>query len=230
VCLDMLRARKARPEETQPSHVPEPVDETDAEQDALLADSVGLALLVVLEELAPAERVAYVLHDMFDLPFDEIAPIVGRSADATRQLASRARRRVQRGGTVSDPDRARQREIVEAFLAASRKGDFDALIAVLDPDVVLRVDEVLAPSEAAREIRGAATVAKQALMFSGRAESTRPVLVNGAVGLAWFQDGQPAIAFDFTVGNLKIVEIEIIADPDRLRRLDLAGLDDLRAP
>ena len=226
VCLDMLRARAARREEPLGPHVPEPVEEHSAERDALLADTVGLALLVVLEKLSPAERVAYVLHDMFDLPFDQIALILGRSAEAARQLASRARRRVQSGEAAPETDIARQREIVEAFLLASRCRDFEALVAVLDPDVVLRVDQVMARSEAAVEVRGASAVAKRAVAFSGRAPPTRPVLVNGSFGLARFQDDQPVIVFDFTVANSKIVRFEIIADPERISHLDIADLGD----
>lgn len=232
VCLDMLRARQSRREEPLDALGPEPrvVDVTapDPEQDAILADSVGLALLVVLEALTPAERVAYVLHDMFDLPFDDIAPVIGRSSEAARQIASRARRRVRGGGKVPEADRARQQEVVEAFLAASRNGDFDALIAALDPDVVLRADRVAARSEVALEIRGASAVVKRARAYSGGAPSTRLLLVNGAVGAAWYHDGQPVIVFSFTVEERKIVEIEIIADPERLRRLDLAALDEPR--
>jgi RNA polymerase sigma factor (sigma-70 family) len=232
VCLDMLRARQSRREEPLDALGPEPrvVDVTapDPEQDAILADSVGLALLVVLEALTPAERVAYVLHDMFDLPFDDIAPVIGRSSEAARQIASRARRRVRGGGKVPEADRARQQEVVEAFLAASRNGDFDALIAALDPDVVLRADRVAARSEVALEIRGASAVVKRARAYSGGAPSTRLLLVNGAVGAAWYHDGQPVIVFSFTVEERKIVEIEIIADLERLRRLDLAALDEPR--
>ena len=230
VCLDMLRARKLRREEpldaVDPKSAASEIDAIDLEQDASLADSVGLALLVVLEKLSPAERVAYVLHDMFDLSFDDIGPILGRSVVATRQLASRARRRIRGGGTVSGVDRARRREVAEAFLSASRSGDYDALIAVLAPDVVARSDRVAASNEALREIRGAPAVAKGALAYSGRALATRVMLVNGTVGLVWFRDGQPAVVVDFTIEGRKIVEIEFIADPERLRRLDLADLDD----
>jgi RNA polymerase sigma-70 factor (ECF subfamily) len=235
VCLDMLRAR------VRTSRREEPLDAlelklaagaenvVDLEQEAMLADSIGFALLVVLERLPPAERVAYVLHDMFDLPFEEIASIVGRSVEATRQLASRACRRVQGGKAVPEANRTRQRQIVEAFLMASRAGDFDALVAVLDPDVVLRADETAARSEAGIEIRGASTIAGRALAFSGRAPATRLVLVNGAVGAAWFADGEPAIVFVFTVDDEKILEIELIANPERLRGLDLADLEAQRS-
>jgi RNA polymerase sigma-70 factor (ECF subfamily) len=234
VCLDMLRARQSRREESLDALEPERpvvgVTTPDMEQDAILADSVGLALLVILETLTPAERVAYVLHDMFDLPFDDIAPIVGRSSEAARQIASRARRRVRGGRKVPEADRARQKEVVEAFLAASRNGDFDALIAALDPDVVLRADRVAARSKVALEIRGASAVVKRARAYSGGAPSTRLLLVNGTVGAAWYQDGQPVVVFAYTVEDRKIVEIEMIADPERLRRLDLAALDDLPSP
>lgn len=233
VCLDMLRARKARREDPlealEPEHAASEADIIDLERDALLADSVGLALLVILETLSPTERVAYVLHDMFDLPFDEIAPIIGRSAQAARQLASRARRRVRGGDAVADADRARQREMVEAFYAAAHNGDFNALIAVLDPDVVLRADQVAARSGTAIEVHGASAVAKRALSYAGRAPSTRLLLVDGAVGAAWFENGQPAIVLAYTVDNRKIVEIEVIADPERLRHLDLVGDDSLRS-
>ena len=233
VCLDKLRARKLRREESLDAIGAEgaasDVSTIDLEQDAILADSVGQALLLVLDKLAPAERIAYVLHDMFDLSFEEIGPIVGRSTEAARQLASRARRRVRGGGEVPQADRVRQQEVVEAFLAASRNGDFDVLIAALDPDVVLRADRVAAGSEVGLEIRGASAVAKRALAYSARAPSTRLLLVNGTVGAAWYQNGEPAIVFAFTVDR-KIVDIEMIADPERLRRLDLAALDALPSP
>ncbi|MGQ0549942.1 MAG: RNA polymerase sigma factor SigJ [Armatimonadota bacterium] len=237
VCLDMLRSRKSRREEPLDAHVPEPIvsreDGFDPERETLLADSVGLALLVVLDTLAPAERVAFVLHDMFDLPFDEIAPIVGRSPSAARQLASRARRRVRGAATVSDADLTRQREVVDAFVAASRGGDFDALLAVLDPDVVLRADRAAVLASASRqgegapelvpEVRGAAVVAKT---FSGRARAAQPALVNGAAGLVWAPGGQPRVVFGFTIAGGKIVEINLVADPERLRQLDLTVLND----
>jgi RNA polymerase sigma factor (sigma-70 family) len=226
LCLDMLRSRKSRREEPLGARVSEPMlsreDGTDPEQEALLADSVGLALLVVLETLAPAERVAFVLHDMFDLPFDEIAPIVGRSPAASRQLASRARRRVQAAATVTDADRTRQREVVDAFLAASRGGDFKALLAVLDPDVVLRADRAAVRAGASREVRGAAAVADT---FSGRARAAQPALVNGAAGLVWAPGGRPRVVFGFTIVREKIVEIDLVADPERLRQFDLAVLN-----
>jgi RNA polymerase sigma factor (sigma-70 family) len=225
VCLDMLRSRKARREEPLLADAPGPVasgeDTADPEQQALLADSVGLALLVVLERLAPAERVAFVLHDMFNLPFDEIAVIVGRSPVAARQLASRARRRVQ-GATVPEADLARRRAVVDAFLAASRGGDFKALLAVLDPDVVLRTDEAAARSGVPREVRGAAGVAGT---FSGRARAAQPALVDGAPGLAWAPGGRPRVVFGFTIAEGRVVAIEMIADPERIGKLNLVLLE-----
>jgi Sigma-70, region 4 len=223
----MLRSRKSRREEPLGTHLPEPIvsreNGIDPEYEVLLADSVGLALLVALETLAPAERVAFVLHDMFAVPFDEIAPIVGRSPAAARQLASRARRRVQGTATVPDADLTRQREVVDAFLAASRGGDFHALLAVLDPDVVLRADRAAVHAGASREVRGAAAVADT---FSGRARAAQPALVNGAVGLVWAPGGRPRVAFNFTIRRGKIVEIDLLADPERLRQLDVAVLND----
>jgi RNA polymerase sigma-70 factor (ECF subfamily) len=222
VCLDMLRSRKARPEEPLGTHVSDSIvsreDGIDPEHEVLLADSVGLALLVVLQTLAPAERVAFVLHDMFDLPFDEIAPIVGRSPAAARQLASRARRRVQGAATAPDADLTRQREVVNAFLAASRGGDLDALLVLLDPDVVLRADRATVQAGAASEVRGAAAVAAT---FSGRAQAAQPALINGAPGAVWAPGGQPRVVFGFTIANGKIVAIDLLADPERLRQLDL---------
>src|SRR5881628_3130656 len=225
VCLDTLRSRKARREESLGTKAPELIvsreEGVDPEREALLADSVGLALLVVLETLAPAERVAFVLHDMFDLPFAEIAPIVGRSPAAARQLASRARRRAQ-GATAPDVDRARQRAVVDAFLAASRGGDFAALLAVLDPDVVLRADPTAGRMGATAEVRGAKAVAET---FKGRAQAAQPALVNGAAGLVWVAGGEPRVVFTFMTAGAKIVAIDLIADPDHLRRLDLAILN-----
>jgi RNA polymerase sigma factor (sigma-70 family) len=227
VCLDRLRSRKARPEEPLGAHVPDPIvnpeDGINPEHEALLADSIGLALLVVLETLAPAERVAFVLHDMFDLPFAEIALILGRSPAAARQLASRARRRVQGAATVPDADLIRQRVVVDAFLAASRGGDFDALLAVLDPDVVLRADRAAVQAGASSEVRGAAAVAKT---FSGRARAAQPALVNGAAGAVWAPGGRPRVVFGFTITREKIVEINMLADPERLCQLDLKILND----
>ena len=228
VCLDVLRSRKSRREVALGVHLPEPIvsreDRTDPEHEALLADSVGFALLVVLETLAPAERLAFVLHDMFAMPFDEIAPIVGRSPAAARQLASRARRRV-RVAAIPDADLNRQRGIVDAFLAAARGGDFDALLAVLDPDVVLRADRGAVAAGASREIRGARAVAEQALSFSQLPLLIRPVLVNGSAGLvSWLPGGRPFSVIGFTIARGKIVEIDILADPERLRRLDLTRI------
>ena len=229
VCLDMLRSRKARAEEPV-AHVPDPIvsrdDGSDPEHQTLLADAVGLALVVVLETLDPAERLAFVLHDMFGTPFDEIAPIVGRSPAAARQLASRARRRVQGVAPVPDADRTRQRAVVDAFLAASRRGDFDALLAVLDPDVVLRGDRgPAAPPGLSRVVRGAQEVAKGVVLGAKRAVGelfNQPVLVNGTAGVVVFADGQPYAVIGFTVRGGKIVEIDVLADPARLSQLDLA--------
>jgi RNA polymerase sigma factor (sigma-70 family) len=227
VCLDMLRSRSSRREEPLDVQAPDPVvnreDGTDPEQQALLAEGVGLALLVVLDTLSPAERLAFVLHDMFAVPFDEIAPILGRTPGATKMLASRARRRVQGADAVPETDPTRQRAVVDAFLAASRNGDFDALLALLDPDVVLRSDEAAVLVGAAGEAHGAAAVAEQ---FSGRARAARPALIDGAAGAVWAPGGRPRVVFDFTVARGKIVRIDILADPERLRRLDLAILDD----
>jgi len=227
VCLDMLRARASRHEEPMSAHMPEPIqsreDGIDPEHEVLLADAVGLALLVVLETLAPAERLAFVLHDLFDVPFDEIAPIVGRSPAAARQLASRARRRIQRHGaaTITDADFTLQRTVVAAFLAASRRGDFDALLAVLDPDVVVRADGAAVLSGASAEIRGATAVARQ---FLGRALGAQPALINGAFGLVWAPNGHPRVVFGFTITGGRVVAINMVADPTRLRKLDLAIL------
>jgi len=231
ICLDMLRSRKSRREERLLAHLPDPIvsraDALDPEDEALLAVEVGLALLVVLDTLSPAERLAFVLHDVFDVPFEEIAPIVGRSASAARQLASRARRRVQRAPTAPDADLTRQREVVDAFLAASRDGDFDALLAVLDPDVVVRADLGGVVAGAWREVRGARAVAEQALSFSRLAQFVQGVLVNGAAGVvSWRPGGRPFAVMGFTVRRDKIVEIDILADVARLRQLDLEVLDD----
>ncbi len=229
VSLNMLRSRRSRREEPLGPHVPEPIvdraDGTDPEHEALLADSVGLALLVVLETLSPPERLAFVLHDIFAVPFDEIAPIVDRSPEAARQLASRARRRVQAENTVPDADLDAQREVVEAFLAAARDGDFDRLVAVLDPDVVLRADLGPLPAGGSREVRGAAAVAGQALSYSRLGLRTQPALINGAAGVVSILDGQPFSIGGVTVRGGRIVEIDILADPARLRRLDLTILD-----
>ena len=228
VCLDMLRSRTSRREEPLTPHAPEPVatvtSGSSPEQEALLADSVGLALLVVLDRLTPAERLAFVLHDMFAMPFEEIAPIVGRSATATRQLASRARRRVRGGAAAPDSDLVRQREVVDAFLAALRGGDFEGLLAVLDPDLVVRAD-VPAPSGAPAEIRGAAVWAKQAIAFGQLARLARLALVNGAVGIVMAPRGRLFRVVRLTIANGKITQIEVIGDRSRLGALDLSIVD-----
>jgi RNA polymerase sigma-70 factor (ECF subfamily) len=242
VSLNMLRARSTRREVSLegpldeaargplgPRVVPDPIvgsaDGVDPEQEALLADSVGLALLVVLETLSPLERLAFVLHDTFGMPFAEIARIVDRTPAATRQLASRARRRVRSTAPIPDADLARQREVVDAFLAAAREGDFGALLSVLDPDVALRADTGDTP----REVRGAEAVADQALLFSrlgGPGRVSRPALVNGTAGVVnWGPDGRPSSVLGFTVSGGRIVEIDILADPERLGRLDLSALE-----
>jgi len=230
ICLDMLRARNARREEPLGVYVPDPMvsraDAIDPEQAALLADAVGLALLIVLDTLSPAERLAFVLHDVFGVPFAAIGPIVGRSASAARQLASRARRRVRGAAPVGDTDRSAQRAAVDAFFAAARGRDFAALLAVLDPDVVVRADYGAAPSGVSREVRGAAAVAEQALTFAQFAPFVRPALVNGAAGVVAGPRGRPFAVMGFTVRRHKIVEIDILADPARLRQLDLTVLDD----
>jgi RNA polymerase sigma-70 factor (ECF subfamily) len=207
-------------------HVPDPIIDpehgTDPEHEALLADSVGLALLVVLETLSPAERLAFVLHDMFAVPFDEIAPIVDRSPQAVRQLASRARRRVRTAAPSSDTDVSAQREVVDAFLAAAREGDFDALVALLDPDVVLTAEM---GGGVTRLVRGAEAVASQAQMYARLDLVVRPALVNGAAGFVTTKDGEPFSVGAYTVRGRKIVEMVFLADPERLRQLDLAVLD-----
>jgi RNA polymerase sigma-70 factor, ECF subfamily len=228
ICLNVLRTRRTRREEPFEAPLPDPVvsdgDRTSPEDEALLADSVGLALQVVLETLTPAERLAFVLHDMFDLPFDDIAPIVGRSSTSARQLASRARRRV-RGADVPtpDPDIGRQREVVDAFFAAARRGDFDALVSVLDPDIVERVDAGPARPDITRLVRGASVVAGRAIMFDQPSARLRSVLVNGAAGVVVTVDGEPFAVMAFTVSGGRIVEIDVLADADRLNRLDVAG-------
>src|SRR5918994_371724 len=236
VCLNMLRSRRSRREEslegplgeTFGARVPDPIvgraDETDPEHEALLADSVGLALLVVLETLSPAERLAFVLHDTFGVPFGEIAPIVGRSPAAARQLASRARNRVRGAAPAPETNLALQREVVDAFLAASRGGDFGALLAVLDPDVVLRADNGAAGTS--RLVRGARAVANQALTYSRLAPFSQLALVNGAAGAVTAPGGVPLAIMAFTVAGGKIVEIDILADPQRLGRLDLRAVLD----
>jgi len=229
LCLDILRTRRARREEPMGVHLPEPIlspaDGPDPEQQALLADSVGLAMLVILETLTPAERLAFVLHDVFGIPFDEIAPIVDRTPTAARQLASRARRRVQGTPTEPDVDLARQREVVSAFIAASRSGDFDALLEVLDPDVVVRAD-FGARAGGRRETRGAQAVAAQAMLFRRFADGARQAIVNGAAGVVVFTPRGPYAVMGATVRGGRIVEIDILADPERLRKLDLTVLDD----
>jgi RNA polymerase sigma factor (sigma-70 family) len=230
ICLNVLRSRRTRREEPFDARLPDPVisptDRTSPEDEALLTDSVGLALQVVLDTLTPAERLAFVLHDMFDLPFDEIAPIVGRSSASARQLASRARRRV-RGADVHtpDPDVGRQREVVDAFFAAARGGDFDALVAVLDPDVVERVDAGPARRDLSGIARGARVIAGRAIMFDQPSPRLRPVLVNGAAGVVVTVRGEPFAVMAFTVSGGRIAEIDVLADPDRLNRLDLAAPD-----
>jgi RNA polymerase sigma-70 factor, ECF subfamily len=235
VCLNMLRARRSHGERSldENPRLPEPIISRegglDPEQEALLGDAVGMAMLVVLDRLAPAERVSFVLHDVFGVPFDEIATIVGRTPPAARQLASRARRRVRGTPAVPDVDLRHQRAVVDAFVAAARNGDFEALLAVLDPDVVVRADRgVLAPG-APREVRGAAAVAEQALSFRQLAGFGRPALVNGAAGVVVIRDSGPYAVLGFTVRGGRIVEIDILADPARLRDLDLAFLDEAKS-
>jgi len=227
VSLNMLRSRRTRREEPFEVRLPEPIidraDGVDPEHEALLADSVGLALLVVLETLTPPERVAFVLHDIFAVPFDEIAPIVERSPEAARQLASRARRRVQGENTTPDVDLGTQRRLVDAFIAAAREGDFEALLEVLDPDVVRRVD--FGPAGGYDELRGAEAVARQAIAFSQIGLDVRPALVNGVAGAVSTRDGEPFSVGALTVRNGKIVEIDILADRERLADLDLKILD-----
>jgi RNA polymerase sigma-70 factor (ECF subfamily) len=225
VCLDVLRSRKSRREESLDTHVPDLIvsreDGMNPEHEALIADSIGIALFVVLETLAPAERLAFVLHDMFAVPFDEIASIVGCSSSAARQLASRARRRVRGAAAIPDVDLKRQRRVVDAFFAAVQHGDFDALIAVLDPDVVVRSDH-----GAVREIRGARVAAEGALMFSHLAEWVQPVLVNGAAGIvSQLSNGKIFAVICFTVRGNRIAEMDVIRNSDRLHRLDLTDLN-----
>jgi RNA polymerase sigma factor (sigma-70 family) len=230
VCLNMLRSRNLRREESLGVRMPDPVisidEQLQPEEEALLADSVGLALLVVLDTLTPAERLAFVLHDMFELPFDEIAPLVGRTPAAARQLASRARRRVKGADLQApDPDLARQREVVHAFFAAARDGDFDALTAVLDPGVVLRIDGGARRPAASMEIHGSAAVARQALTGLSsvlRVAQLRPALVNGAAGVIVTMRGRPVTVIGFAVAQGKITEIDAIADPERVPRIAAA--------
>jgi RNA polymerase sigma factor (sigma-70 family) len=227
VCLNGLRSRATRRENSLDTHTTESIAandaRTDPEQEALLADSVGLALLVVLEALDPAERLAFVLHDMFAVPFDEIAEVVGRSPAAARQLASRARRRVRGAPRVPEHDLARQREVVDAFLAASRRGDFNALVSILDPEVVIRADETAVARGAASTLRGAAAVAQASLVH--RARLARAALVNGEVGVVVAPRGQLMMVLRPTIEDGRIVEIEVLADPDSIRKFDVAVLD-----
>ena len=224
ICLDMLRSRTARREDPLDVHLPDPVisydDGGDPEHEALTADAVGLALLVVLETLTPAERLAFVLHDLFGVPFTDIGPIVGRTPDAAKTLASRARQRVRSGSVEPDTDLRRQREVVDAFMAAAREGDFGALVELLDPDVVLRADMgAAAPADFALLIRGATQVAGRALLFSRPGVSSRHALVNGAAGLLSWQDDRLVAVLGFTIAHGKIVTIDVLADPERLSRL-----------
>jgi RNA polymerase sigma factor (sigma-70 family) len=227
ICLDMLRTRKSRREESLEASGPEPIvrpeSGSDPEHEALLADSVGLALLIVLDTLTPAERLTFVLHDIFAMPFDEIAPIVERSPTAARQLASRARRRVRGGARGKDANLTEQRAVVEAFLSAAREGNFGALLELLDPEVVFRDDRTAVPVGASPEVIGAPAVAKQ---FAGRAQAARPILVNGAVGVVVAPRGQLLLVLELTIAHGKIAEINVIADPARLQKLDLAVLGD----
>ena len=229
VCLNMLRSRASRREEPLDVRVPDPIvsrpDGIDPEHEAVLADSVGLALLVVLETLAPAERLAFVLHDMFGVPFDEIAAIAGRTPAAARQLASRGRRRVQGAATTPDADLAGQRRVVDAFFAAARDGDFEALVAVLDPDVVVRSDGGVLRPAVSHVVRGAAAVAGQALTFAQLSPFVRPALVNGVAGVVVAPHGRPFSVMAFTVRGGRIVAIDALTDPERLSQLDLAVLD-----
>ncbi len=225
VCLDMLRSRAARREAPIDSYVPDPVvsreGQVDPEAEALLADSVGLALLVVLETLAPAERLALVLHDVFGVPFEEIGALVDRSPAAARQLASRARHRVQGATAAPDADVRRQREVVDAFLTASRDGDFDTLLAVLHPDVVFRLDRGAVRAGMSQVARGAGAITQLRFLFFGPGWSTQPALVNGAAGLVVRLHGRPLSVMGFTVVGGRIVQIDVLADPARVRQLDL---------
>lgn len=226
VCLNMLQARRSRPQPAAETDLPEPIasqDESDPEYEALLADSVGLALLVVLDTLTPPERVAFVLHDIFAIPFDQIAPIVERSTAATRQLASRARARVQEPAATRQADRLRQAALIDAFLAAARHGDFDALLAVLDPDVVLRADEYAVELGAAEETRGAERVAA----FSRFARGGRRALLDGAAAALWMPGGRLRVVWRFTTSGDRITAIDLIANPARLRQLNLVMPDEL---
>ncbi len=227
ICLDVLRSRKSHREQPLDAEAPESIqghqDEYDPEHEAMLTDSLGLALLVVLDTLSPEERIAFVLHDLFDIPFVEIAPIVGRSPTATRQLASRARRRVRGVATTPDVKTSRQREIVEAFLAASRAGNFEALLALLDPDATFRVDRAAVAAGAPSGADGAQAVAE---IFKGHARGAQLALVNGTVGAVWAPGGQLRGVFRFTISGGKIIEIDVLADPLSLRKLEIAIFDD----
>jgi RNA polymerase sigma factor (sigma-70 family) len=229
VALNMLRSRAVRREQPLGTHLPDPIvdrpDGVDPEHEALLADSVGLALLVVLETLTPPERLAFVLHDMFGVPFEEIAPLVGRSPQAARQLASRARRRVRARPTTSDVDVTAQREVVDAFLAAAREGDFDALVATLDPDVILRADGGAALAGASADVRGALNVARRAATWSRVDLTMHPALVNGAAGMVATRNGAVFSIAAVVVRNGRIAEMVFLADPDRLARIDVTFLD-----
>jgi len=230
ICLNMLQSRKTRREEPLEVHVPDPLvtrdDGLGPEEEAVLADSVGLGLLVVLETLSPAERLAFVLHDVFNVSFDEIAAIAGRTPAATRQLASRARRRVQGSVPAPDASLAEQRRVVDAFFAAAREGDFEGLVAVLDPDIVLRADGGSKRPELTQIIRGAATVAAGAITYSRLSGSVRPVLVNGRPGVVAIIDGRVFSVMSFTVQGGKIVAMDALGDPDRLEKLDLSAAFD----
>ena len=229
VSLNMLQSRRTRREDPVGSHLPDEItgsaDGAGPEHQAVLADSVGLALLVVLDTLTPAERLAFVLHDMFAMPFEEIAPIVERTPAAARQLASRARRRVQGADTTPDTDLARRREVVRAFLAASRNGDLGALVAMLDPDVVVRADPAAVRTGAAAETCGAQAVAT---MFSGRARAARLALIDGVAGLVWASGGRPRVVFSFTLADGKITAIDLLGDPAMLEQLDVVTLPAVR--
>ncbi|MGZ8688263.1 MAG: sigma-70 family RNA polymerase sigma factor [Gaiellaceae bacterium] len=222
ICLDMLRSRTSRREQPTGMDVPEPAAGAsaggDPESEAVLADSLGTALLAVLDTLSPAERVAFVLHDVFAIPFDEIGLVLGRSTNAAKQLASRARGRLQGSLPARDPDLPRQRTVVNAFLAASRAGDFEALLAVLDPDIVLRADAGAVQMGAPEEVRGATAVAR---MFSGRALEAQPALVDGTAGVVWAPEGQPSVVWDLSIANGTIARIDMLAAPDTLAELDL---------
>ncbi|MFC8763543.1 RNA polymerase sigma factor SigJ [Streptomyces sp. NPDC057193] len=233
VCLDMLRSRGSRREDPLEYYVPDPIvrlpDTADPEHTAEVTESVGLALLVVLETLSPAERLAFVLHDMFAVSFDEIARIVDRTPAATRQLASRARRRVQDASPAPGPDARRQREIADAFLAAANGGDFEGLLAVLDPDVVLRADGGKALAAASKIVRGAEAVVSQALTYARFRTAALPLLVNGAPAVLSVANGRPGALMAFTIAGDRIVELHILADPERLAALDLSEEDLARA-